>query len=105
MSKRSIKVELPDEIWNVIDTQFKPLSEETDSEILTNIVKNHLAQNGYHRDVDSLMHGIGLKEIVGIIDDKVMSVIDLLEKKRLASFQEWAQIMQERLIKNARSFN
>ncbi|MGE5634188.1 MAG: hypothetical protein ACM3VV_03070 [Deltaproteobacteria bacterium] len=41
------------------------------------------------------MHGIGLKEIVDIIDDKVMSVIDLLEKKRLASFQEWAQIMQD----------
>ena len=63
MSKRSVKVELPDEIWNVINTQFKPLSEETDSEILTNIVKNHLAQNGSHRDVNSLMHEIGLYQL------------------------------------------
>jgi hypothetical protein len=27
------------------------------------------------------MHGNGLKEIVDIIDDKLMSIIDLLEKK------------------------
>jgi hypothetical protein len=27
------------------------------------------------------MHGNGLKEIVDIIDDKFMSIIDLLEKK------------------------
>lgn len=85
-------------------TQFKPLSEETDSEILSNIIKNHLASNGNYLDVDSLMHGIGLKEIVDVIDDKIMSLIDLLERKGLTTYQEWAQIMQERLIKNARSF-
>ena len=104
MSDRSVNVELPDEVWKVIDTQFKPLSEETDSEILANIIKNHLASNGYYLDADSLVHGIGLKEIVDIIDDKVMSLIDLLEKNDVATYQEWAQIMQERLIKNARSF-
>ena len=25
MSNRSVNVELPDEVWKVIDTQFKPL--------------------------------------------------------------------------------
>ncbi len=104
MSNRSVNVELPDEVWKVIDTHFKPLSEATDSEILSNIIKNHLAQNGYYPDVDSLMHGIGLKEIVDVIDDKVMSLKDLLEKKGLTTHQEWAQTMQERIIKNARSF-
>lgn len=39
------------------------------------------AQNGYYPYVNSLMHGNGLKEIVDIIDDKLMSIIDLLEKK------------------------
>ena len=105
MSNRSVNVELPDEVWKVIDTQFKPLSDETDSEILSNIIKNHLASNGYYLDVDSLMCGIGLKEIVDIIDDKVMSLIDLLERKGLTTHQEWVQTMQERIIKNARSFN
>ena len=41
------------------------------------IIKNHLASNGYYPDVDSLVHGNGLKEIVDILDDKIMSVIDL----------------------------
>jgi hypothetical protein len=42
---------------------------------------------------------------VDVIDDKIISLIDLLERKGLTSYQEWAQIMQERIIKNARSFN
>ena len=46
----------------------------------------------------------GLKNIVDILDDKVMSVIDLLEKKMLASYQESNEVMQERIIKNAESF-
>ena len=104
MSDRSVNIELPDEVWKVIDTQFKPLSEESDSEILSNIIKNHLAQNGYYPDADSLMHGIGLKEIVDVIDDKIMSLIELLEKKGLATYQEWAQTMQERIIKNVDLF-
>jgi hypothetical protein len=103
MSIRSLNLELPEEVWKIIDTQFK-LNGETDSEILGNIIKNHLASNGYYLDVDSLVHGIGLKEIVDVIDDKVMSLIDLLEEKGLTTYQEWAQTMQERIIKNARSF-
>jgi hypothetical protein len=51
------------------------------------------------------MHGIGLKEIVDVIDDKVMSIIDLLEKEGITTHQEWAKIMQERIIKNTQSFN
>jgi hypothetical protein len=46
------------------------------------------------------MHGNGLKEIVDIIDDKLMSIIDLLEKKgNNATHQEWNKVMQERIIK------
>ncbi len=104
MSNRSVNVELPDEVWKVIDTQFKPLSDETDSEILCNIIRNHLVQNGYYPDADSLMHGNGLKEVVETQHDMIMSVIDLLEKKGLTTYQEWAQTMQERLIKNTESF-
>jgi hypothetical protein len=51
------------------------------------------------------MHGIGLKEIVDVIDDKIISLIDLLEKKGITTHQEWVQTMQERIIKNTRSFN
>ena len=93
----------PAKVWKIIETQFK-LNEESDSEILSKIIKNHLASNGYYPDVDSLVHGNGLKEIVDILDDKIMSVIDLLEKKHVARYQEWNELMQERIIKNARSF-
>jgi hypothetical protein len=71
---------------------------------LSKIIKNHLASNGYYPDVDSVVHGNGLKDIVDILDDKIMSVIDLLEKKHVARYQEWNELMQERIIKNARSF-
>jgi hypothetical protein len=38
---------------------------------------------------------------VDIIDHKIMSVVELLEKKDVATFQEWNKVMQERIIKNA----
>src|SRR5215207_5691943 len=71
MSKRPINVELPEEVWKIIDTQFK-LHGESDSEILSNIIKNHLAQNGYYPDADSLIHGHGLKDKVDIQQDMIM---------------------------------
>jgi hypothetical protein len=45
-----------------------------------------------------------LKDIVDILDDKIMSVVELLEKKDVATFQEWNEVIQERIIKNAGSF-
>ncbi|MGZ5486102.1 MAG: hypothetical protein ACXW0J_02070 [Nitrososphaeraceae archaeon] len=38
MSNRSVNVELPEEVWNIIDNNFK-LNGESDSEILSNIIK------------------------------------------------------------------
>ena len=46
----------------------------------------------------------GLKDIVDILDDKIMSIIDLLEKKHVARYQVWNEVMQERIIKNANLF-
>jgi hypothetical protein len=60
MSKRTVNIELPAKVWEIIETQFK-LNDESDSKILSNIIKNYLAQNGYYPDVDSLMHGKDLK--------------------------------------------
>ena len=104
MSKRQVELHLPAKVWEIIDTQFK-LKNESDSEILSKIIKNHLASNGYYSFVDSLEQGNGLKEIVDIIDDKVMSIIDLLEKKKVVTIHEWNEVMQERIMKNASSFN
>jgi hypothetical protein len=56
MSKRSVVIELPAKVWEIIDTQFK-LKNESDSEILSKIIKNHLASNGYYPDADSLQQG------------------------------------------------
>jgi hypothetical protein len=104
MNKRTIDIELPARVWEIIDTQFK-LNDESDSEILSKIIKNHLASSGYYPDVDSLVQGNGLKDIVDIINDKVMSLMDLLERKRIATHKEWNQLMQERIKKNTETFN
>ena len=74
MVNKLLNIDLSEEVWKIIDNQFK-LNKESDSEILSNIIKNHLTQNGYYPDADSLIHGNGLKDIVDVIDDKVMSVI------------------------------
>ena len=104
MVNKLVNLELPQEVWEIINKEFK-LKGETDSEILSNIIKNHLTQNGYYPDADSLIHGNGLKDMVDVIDDKVMSVIEILERHGLTTSQEFKEIMQERIIKNARSFN
>jgi hypothetical protein len=100
MSKRQIDIELPAKVWEIIDTQFK-LNGESDSEILSKIVKNHLASNGHYPDVDSLQQGNGLKDIVDIHQDMIISIVDLFEKKGIATFQEYNEVVQERLIKNS----
>jgi hypothetical protein len=104
MSKRQVEIELPAKVWEIIETQFK-LNDESDSEILSKIIKNHLASNGYYPDDNSLEQGNGLKDIVDIIDDKVMSLMDLLERKRIVTHKELIQLMQERIKKNTESFN
>jgi hypothetical protein len=53
---------------------------ETDPEILAKIVNNHLASNGYYQDDSSLIHSNGLIDILDILDEKIIAVIDLLEK-------------------------
>ena len=75
------------------------MNDESDSEILSKIITNHLASSGYYPDVDSLEQGNGLKDIVDIIDDKVMSLMDLLERKRIGTHKEWNQFIQKRIIK------
>ena len=61
--------------------------------------KNHFASSGYYPDVNSLEQGNGLKDIVEIIDDKVMSLMDLLERKKIGTHKEWNQLIQKRIIK------
>lgn len=82
MSKMPVNVELPEGIWKIIDNNFK-LNGESDSEILSKIIENHLAQNGSYPDADSLIHGTGLKDIVDILDvmlsgnsDRVIELMD-----------------------------
>jgi hypothetical protein len=40
----------------IIDNNLK-LDKESDTEILSKIIKNHLTQNGYYPNADSLIHG------------------------------------------------
>jgi hypothetical protein len=51
------------------------------------------------------MHGNGLRELVDIQQDMIITLLDLLERKGLRTHQEWDQIMQERIMKNTESFN
>ena len=101
MIKRSISIELPEELWNIINN-FK-INGESDSEIISNLVKEHLA-HGYDQGIENLRDVNRLKDLIEIQHDMLMCFKHLLEKKGLVNHQEWAQIMQERLLKNIRTF-
>jgi len=58
MSNRSVNVNLSEDVWKVIDTNFKTISKESDSEILCNIIKLHLASNGYYSDINSIVDSL-----------------------------------------------
>jgi hypothetical protein len=98
-NNRSVRVILPADVWKVIDTQFKPLNGGGDFEILVDIIKKHLAENAYYQDLDSLNRGHGMKEIITIQGDMIMAIIKLLERKGLGTYEEWSQIMLERIMK------
>ena len=52
MSKRPVNVELPEEVWKIIDNNLTKRRIK-----FGNTIKNHLAKNGYYPDADSLIHG------------------------------------------------
>ena len=59
MVNKLLDIDLPQEIWEKIETEFK-LNGETDSEILCNIIRNYIAEYGLYPDVYSLAHGHGI---------------------------------------------
>ena len=98
MVNKLLNIDLPVEIWEKIETEFK-LNEETDSEILCNIIRNHLAEHGFQANIHSLAHGHGIKDYLDMQNTMIMSVIELLEKKGLATYQEWVNIMDKKVLK------
>ena len=54
MVNKLLNLELPEEVWEIIDKEFK-LNRETDAEIFCNIIRNHLAEHGLYPDIHSLL--------------------------------------------------
>ena len=65
MVNKSVNIDLPEEVWKIIDNQFK-LNKESDAEILSNIIRNYIAEHGLYPDVYSLTHGHGIKNYLNI---------------------------------------
>ena len=98
MINKLIDIDLPVELWEKIETEFK-LNGETDSEILCNIILNHLAEHGFHPNVHSLAHGHGVKDYLKTHETMIMSIVELLEEKGLATYKDWAKIMDQKIMK------
>jgi hypothetical protein len=60
MVNKLVNLELSQEVWEKIDTEFK-LNGESDSEILCNIIRNYIAEHGLYPDIHSLAHGHGIR--------------------------------------------
>jgi hypothetical protein len=96
MVNKLLDIDLPIELWELIDKEFK-LNKESDSEILSNIIRNHLAEHGFHANIQSLAHGHSVKDYIEIHETMIMSIVELLEKKGLATYRDWAKIMDQKV--------
>ena len=98
MVNKLLNIDLSEEVWKIIDKEFK-LNRETDAEIVCNIIRNHLAEHGFHANIHSLAHGHGIKDYLDMQDTMIMSILELLENKKVATYQEWAKIMEQKVMK------
>jgi len=98
MVNKLLNIDLPVEIWEKIDTEFK-LNGESDSKVLCNIIRNHLAEHGFHPNMHSLAHGLGVKDYLETHETMIMSIVELLEEKGLATYNDWAKIMDQKIMK------
>ena len=98
MVNKLLNLELPQQVWEIIDKEFK-LNRESDSEVLCNIIRNYIAEHGLYPDVYSLIHGHGIKDYLDMQETMIMSVLELLENKKVATYQEWVKIMEQKVMK------
>jgi hypothetical protein len=98
MVNKLVDIDLPEEVWKIIDNQFK-LNKESDSELLSTIIRNYIAEHGLYPDIHSLAHGHGIKDFIDIHQAMIDSIIELLENKGLATYQEWVKIMDQKVKK------
>ena len=98
MVNKLLNIDLSEEVWNIIDNEFK-LNKESDAEILGNIIRNYIAEHGLYPDIHSLAHGHGIKDFIDIHQAMIDSIIELLENKKVATYQEWVKIMEHKVLK------
>ena len=98
MVNKLLNIDLSEEVWKIIDNQFK-LNKESDAEVLCNIIRNYIAEHGLYPDVYSLAHGHGIKDFIDIHQAMIDSIIELLENKKIATYQEWVKIMEHKVLK------
>ena len=98
MVNKLLNIDLSEEVWKIIDNQFK-LNKESDAEVLCNIIRNYIAEHGLYPDIHSLAHGHGIKDYLDMQETMIMSVLELLENKKVATYQEWVKIMEQKVMK------
>ena len=60
MVKKLIDIDLPVELWKKIENEFK-LNKESDAEVLCNIIRNHVAEHGFHANIHPLLMDMELR--------------------------------------------
>jgi hypothetical protein len=48
----------------------------------------------------SLAHGHGIKDYLDMQDTMIMSILELLKNKKVATYQELAKIMEQKVMKD-----
>ena len=92
MVDKLLNIDLSKEVWKIIDNKFK-LNKESDAEVLCNIIRNYIAEHGLYPDIHSLAHRHGIKDFIDIHQAMIDSIIELLESKGLATYQEFAEFL------------
>jgi hypothetical protein len=97
MVDKLMNIDLSEEVWKIIDNQFK-LNNESDAEVLCNIIRNYITEHGLYPDVYSLTHGHGIKNYLNIHALMMESIVELLDKKSLVTYKEFAEVMDQKMM-------
>ena len=98
MVSKLIDIDLLLDLWEKKTTSLN-LIKKSDAEILSNIIRNHLAEHGFHPNIYSLTHGNEVKDYLETHETMIMSIVELLEEKGLATYHDWAKIMAQKTMK------
>lgn len=98
MPSKRIFVSLPDGVWEILKNDFRNRMGDSESEIIRNIVIAYLSHRGYFVNSKGYEDTAELHEKINVLENMILSSIELLEEKGSLTFNEWQNRIKKKII-------